>query len=113
MHKRGREITDYICGIASRGTIAAESERLAKALASMARMFSAHFALEDTVVFPAWRSQHSETRLQEIAHRFQIIGQERLGPNDFEQAVARISKTEQSFGLADIAAFTAASPSRI
>ena len=43
-HQRGREITDYLYQAGSRGTIAGEAEPLARALASMVRMYSEHAA---------------------------------------------------------------------
>jgi len=109
-HQRGREITDYLYQVGSRGSIAGECEPLAKALASMARMFRPHVALEDTVVFPAWKAGQPKARLEEVASTFQDIERERLGQDGFERAVARISKIEQALGLADIAAFTAPPP---
>ena len=77
-HQRGREITDYLCQVGSRGTIAGEGEPLAKALASMTRMFRAHLVLEDTVIFPAWKARQSKARLEEVAGTFQDIERERL-----------------------------------
>ena len=76
----------------------------------MTRMFRRHLALEDTVIFPAWKARQSKARLEEVAGTFQDIERERLGQDGFERAVARISKIEQALGLADIAAFTAAPP---
>jgi hemerythrin-like domain-containing protein len=112
-HQRGREITDYLCQVGSRGTIAGEGEPLAKALTSMTRMFRAHLALEDTVVFPAWKALQSRARLEEMAGRFEDIGQERFGQDGFERAVERIAKIEQTLGLQDIAAFTAPPPREV
>lgn len=109
-HQRGREITDYLCEVGSRGTIAGEGAPLAKALTSMTRMFRAHLALEDTVVFPAWKAMQSKARLEEMAGRFEDIGHERFGRDCFDHGVARIAKIEQALGLADIAALTAAPP---
>ena len=109
-HQRGREITDYLYQAGSRGTIAGKAEPLAKALASMARMYNLHAAWEDTVIFPAWKSMQSKERLQELADKFEEIEHERFGKDGFEDAVARILKVEQTLGLADLAVFTASPP---
>lgn len=54
-HQRGREITDYLARVGTRGQIGGDAEPLANALASMARMYHPHSAWEDTVIFPAWK----------------------------------------------------------
>ena len=82
-------------------------------LASMSRMFRVHLALEDTVVFPAWKAIQSKAWLEEMAGRFADIGQERFGLDWLEHGIARISKIEQALGLADIAAVTAAPPPEV
>jgi hemerythrin-like domain-containing protein len=109
-HQRGREITDYIQRIASRGRIGADGRPLAKALSSMTRMYNAHAAWEDTVIFPAWKASQPKERLDELADKFEGLEREKFGKDGFEDAVARIAKIEEAFGLHDLAAFMAPSP---
>ncbi len=109
-HQRGREITDYLYQVGSRGTIAGEAEPLATALASMARMYSEHAAWEDTVVFPIWELMQSDERREDLAHKFEAIEHERLGKDGFQDAIACISRIERALGLSDLAAFTAPPP---
>ncbi len=109
-HRRGREITDYIQRVGSRGGIGGDAEPLAKALASMSGMYNAHSAWEDTVIFPAWKALQSKDRLEELADKFEDIEHEKFGKDGFEDAVARISRIEQAFGLGDLALFTAPPP---
>ncbi len=109
-HQRGREITDYLQRVGSRGQIGGDAEPLAKALASMSRMYNAHSAWEDTIIFPAWKAMQSDERLEQLADKFEDIEQETFGKDGFEDAVARISKIEQAFGLGDLAFFTAPPP---
>ena len=109
-HQRGREITNYLQRVGARGQIGGDARPLAKALASMSRMYNAHAAWEDTVIFPAWKAMQSKERLDELADKFEDIEQEKFGKNGFEDAVARISKIEQAFGLGDLAVFTAPPP---
>jgi hypothetical protein len=75
-------------------------------------MYQAHAAFEDTVVFPAWKKTQSKQRLEELAEKFEDIEKERFGKDGFEEAVERISKVEQAFGLADLAVYTAPPPPR-
>ncbi|ACL58040.1 hemerythrin domain-containing protein [Methylobacterium nodulans] len=108
-HQRGREITDYLYRIGSRGQIGGDAEPLARALASMTRMYQAHAAFEDTVVFPAWKKTQSKQRLGELAEKFEDIEKKRFGKDGFDEAIERISKVEQALGLADLAVYTAPS----
>ena len=109
-HERGRQITDYLYQVGSRGTIGGEAKPLAKALDSLTRMYNAHAAWEDTVLFPAWKAMQSQERLEDLNGKFGDIEQERLGKDGFENAVACISKIERVLGLADLAVFTASPP---
>jgi hemerythrin-like domain-containing protein len=109
-HQRGREITDYIVRVASRGKLAGEAKPLAQALASMARMYDAHAAFEDTLAFPAWKAALPRDKQGELAKKFEDIEHAKFGKDGFEQAVARIANIEQAFGLGDLAAFTAPAP---
>jgi hemerythrin-like domain-containing protein len=109
-HQRGREITDYIQRVASRGKIGGDAKPLARALSSMARMYNAHAAWEDTVTFPAWKAGQPKERLDELADKFEDLERQKFGKDGFDDAVARIAKIEQAFGLHDLAAFTAPPP---
>jgi hypothetical protein len=52
----------------------------------------------------------SKERLEELADKFEDIEHEKFGKDGLEDAVARISKIEQAFGLGDLAVFTAPPP---
>ena len=110
-HRRGREITDFIQVTARRGRIGTgEAEPLARALEAMARMYQAHTAWEDTVVFPAWKNGQSAARLKEMAERFEQLEHQHSGAHGFDDAVGRITRIERTLGLADLAAYTAPAP---
>jgi hypothetical protein len=110
-HQRGREITAYVEATARRGRIGpGEAEPLARALEAMVRMYQAHAAWEDTVLFPAWKKSQPAARLREVAERFEQLEHQRFGRDGFEDAVARITKVEQAFGLADLGTYTAPPP---
>jgi hemerythrin-like domain-containing protein len=110
-HQRGREITDYIERIGSKGNVSAtDAEPLAAAMESMARMYNPHAAWEDTVVFPAWKKQQPRERLDELAEKFEEVERQQFGTDGFDDAVARIGRIEQMLGLADLDYYTAQSP---
>jgi hemerythrin-like domain-containing protein len=106
-HQRGREITDYLQGVAARGQIGSDAGSLANALGSMARMYEAHSVWEDTVVFPAWKKTQSRSRLHDLAERFEEIEHRRFGRDGFDDAVARIGRIEGMLNLADLDRYTA------
>jgi hemerythrin-like domain-containing protein len=110
-HQRGREITDYIEHIGNSGSLGANNaEPLARALESMVRMYNAHATWEDTVVFQAWKKGQSESRLDDLAEKFEQIEQQQFGKDGFDDALQRIGKVEQVLGLADLNHYTASAP---
>jgi hemerythrin-like domain-containing protein len=109
-HQRGREITDYIQRVASGGRLGGHAKPLARALSSMTRMYNAHAAWEDTVIFPVLKAGQTKERLAELADKFEDLEREKFGKDGFEDAVARIAKIEEAFGLHDLAGFMASPP---
>jgi hemerythrin-like domain-containing protein len=86
---------------------------LISALESFARMYDHHAAIEDTIVFPAWKSSLGESELDEMGAKFEEIEMEHFGDSQgFESAVARMQEIEASMGLSDLATFTAPSPAQ-
>ena len=107
-HERGREITAYILQVVSKGEIGTgETQPLMQAFEGFVRMYRAHAAREDTVVFPAWKHALSESQLREMAERFENIERQTFGHDGFEDAVQQITQIEEALGLADLARFTA------
>jgi len=112
-HDRGREITDYILAVASKGAIGTgDAEPLARAFESFVLMYQNHAAREDTIVFPAWKDVLTERQLREMGERFEDIEHRQFGRDGYEDAVKQISQIEQVLGLADLAQFTAPPPPR-
>ncbi len=110
-HRRGREITDFISATVAGGAIAAaRTQPLAKLLEDFARMYEAHAAREDTVVFPAWKAALSTHELGELGERFEEIEHRQFGEDGFDDAVRRIGRVEQTLGIHDLAGFTAPLP---
>jgi hemerythrin-like domain-containing protein len=112
-HQRGREITDYILA-ATRGPILASSAPiLADTLDSFARMYEAHTAREETIVFPAWKKTLSPKQYDEIGEQFEDIERATFGSDGFLDAVRQIGTIEASLGLDGLEPFTAPPPPKV
>ena len=110
-HVRGREITDYLLAISKADRIPTNSvETLAKTLESFVRMYEHHAAIEDTIVFPAWKAVVGQSQLDELAAKFEDIEHEQFGDDGFEVALKRMEEIETSLGLSNLEMFTAPAP---
>lgn len=106
-HQRGRQITDYIMGVARAPSLPpAEAERLSRVLDSMISMYGPHAAREDTDLFPAWKTALGAKAYDEMGDKFEDIERRTFGHDGFEDARARIARIEDAFGLADLATVT-------
>jgi hemerythrin-like domain-containing protein len=110
-HDRGRAINDYVTSVTRAGTISSGNARpLADALDGLVLMYRHHAAIEDTVVFPAWKAAVSAREYDELTDRFEELEHQMFGKDGFDDAVARIAAIEEMLGVADLAAFTAPAP---
>jgi len=109
-HDRGREITEYILSSASQGKFGANSESLAQALSGFVRMYQHHAAMEDTVVFPAWKATLTDEQYDEIGDKFEEIERQQFGEDGFETAVKQMADIEATLGVSDLSQFTAPPP---
>jgi hemerythrin-like domain-containing protein len=105
-HSRGREITAYIISVTSDNE-PADVRKLTSAMRAFVRMYRAHAAREDTIVFPAWKQTMSEEQLDEMGEKFEDIEHKQFGEEGFEKAVRQIAAIEEQLGLADLSKFTA------
>jgi len=110
-HQRGREITDYVIAATASAIGPARAESLARTLDAFTRMYEEHAAIEDTMVFPAWKRTMSSKQLDEIGDLFEEIEHKTFGKDGFDDAVEKIDAIERALGL-DLARFTAPSPPR-
>ena len=108
-HHRGREINDWLLTRAGATRTLADTELIAQALESFARMYEAHAAIEDTVVFPAWRKILSAKQLEEMGELFEEIERGTFGKDGFDDAVDQITAIERAFRL-ELGQFTPSSP---
>jgi hemerythrin-like domain-containing protein len=108
-HQRGREITDYVISV-TRGPVGVGSaEPLARALEGFARMYEAHAAQEDTIVFQAWKKSMSKKQLNEMGDLFEDIEHKTFGKDGFDDASQKITAIEASLGIT-LAGMTPPSP---
>lgn len=113
-HQRGRELTNYILEVTGRGDVTDSNiEPLKKVLESFVRMYEHHAAIEDTVVFPAWKQTFSDKQLAEIGEKFEDIEHQQFGEDGFDDAVKQIADIERELGLDDLSQFTASSPTAL
>ena len=110
-HERGREITDYVLSLTREDRIPSNSlEPLARALDSFVRMYEHHAAIEDTVIFPVWKTAVGEAELESLAAKFEEIEAEDFGGDGFDSALKRMEEIETSLGLSNLEMFTAPEP---
>jgi hemerythrin-like domain-containing protein len=110
-HSRGREITDYLLAMTAGDKIPSASVgSFVTALETFARMYEHHAAVEDTIVFPMWKTTVGPNELDELGAKFEEIEQEVFGDDGFEAALKRMAEIEESLGLADLGTFTAPPP---
>lgn len=110
-HERGREITDYVLSLTREDRIPSNSlEPLARALESFVRMYEHHAAIEDTVIFPVWKTAVGEAELESLAAKFEEIEAEDFGGDGFDSALKRMEEIETSLGLSNLEMFTAPEP---
>lgn len=110
-HARGREITDYILSVTKTGKVSsANAEPLARVFETFVLMYENHAAREDTIVFPAWKTNFTDKQLDEIGDQFEAIEHRMFGKDGFEDAEKKISAIEATLGFSDLAQFTPPAP---
>lgn len=108
-HGRGRQINEYVIARTKSPSLG-DGAALADALDSFARMYEAHAAIEDTVVFQAWKASLGEKGLAEWSEKFEDIEHDTFKGDGFDLALQQVAAIEQRLGLADLAHYTAPSP---
>jgi len=109
-HDRGREITDYVIAATASGKVGANARDVAGALIGFIRMYQAHAAREDTVVFPAWKDLITAEEYDDLGDKFEEIEQEQFGEDGYQVALKQIAEIEASIGMDDISKLTPMPP---
>jgi hemerythrin-like domain-containing protein len=89
-HQEGRRLTQQIL----------HQQRLLPSLEQFTRMYRAHAAREDTVLFPALYQVVSKKEMEQLGDRFEDI--EHSLPIDFEKARDEIAAIEKAYDIADL-----------
>lgn len=108
-HRVGRLLTGFILRNATEEGFADDQTRgeLNKACRDFVRMFRAHEAWEDTVLFPAFRHAVSPSRLQELGEQFEEIEHREFGKDGFNDVVRHVARLEHHVGISGLDMFTA------
>ena len=110
-HNRGREITEYTLAVTNASKISVlHAEPLARVFEGFVRMYENHAAREDTIVFPAWKTNFTNKQLDALSDQFEDIEHKMFGKDGFEDAEKTISGIEANFGFTDISQFTPPAP---
>lgn len=107
-HEAGRRVTATVIGLASRASLASQTNRqaLVLQLRQFIRMYEPHAAREDTVLFPAFRSVITPKQYDEYGDLFENKEHQLFGPNGFEDIVGQVADLEKSLGIYDLRQFT-------
>jgi hemerythrin-like domain-containing protein len=109
-HQRGREITEYVLAVTHNTLDAGDAEPLARSLESFTRMYEEHAAIEDTIVFPAWKKVLTPKELDAMGDRFEDIEHQTFGKDGFDDAVEQVAAIEKAMGI-ELAGMTPPPPS--
>jgi len=106
-HVRGREITDHIISVTNGSKLGANAAAFAETLEGFVRMYRHHAAIEDTIVFPAWKGLLTAEEYDQLNDKFEDIEHEQFGKDGFDDAVEQIGAIEAALGMNDLSKFTA------
>ncbi|MCK9377023.1 MAG: hemerythrin domain-containing protein [Syntrophobacterales bacterium] len=107
-HQAGRQVTTRIEEklIPARFSQAAERAQLAAYLRAYTRMYRAHAAREDTVLYPAFRSVISPRDFMALGDLFEAKEVKLFGKDGFEKIVIQVADLEKRLGIYELAQFT-------
>jgi len=107
-HQAGRKVTAQLQGLATPAALQQPTERqkLITYLEAFIRMYRPHAALEDTVLYPAFRSVITPQEFDALGDQFEDKEQELFGKDGYEKIVAEVAGLEKQLGLYDLSQFT-------
>lgn len=103
-HERGRQMTNEIARLAGAGG----GKELPSMLLSFSRMYRAHAAREDTVIFPAFREVLGKKAWRDLGEQFEAREHKLFGEHGFEEIVGQVARLEVTLGISDLDALTPA-----
>ncbi|MBJ6764547.1 hemerythrin domain-containing protein [Myxococcaceae bacterium JPH2] len=108
-HAAGRKLTEaFLATAAERDALTQSAPRaqVARQLTRFTRMYQAHAAREDTVLFPAFHSLFAAKQVDELGERFEEEEHRLLGSQGFERALREVARLERTLGIHDLSQFT-------
>ncbi len=107
-HRAGRKVTEQIIALATAQGLrnGDDAHRLSDLMGQFIRMYSAHEAREDTVLFPAFRDMLTKNEYDALGETFEDQEHEHFGADGFEKAVAEVAELEKTLGIYDLKQFT-------
>jgi hemerythrin-like domain-containing protein len=107
-HLGGRNLTDIVLRLATEQTMKNNDDRvrLIESLRKFIRMYHAHEAREDTVLFPAFRGLISAHEYGALLEDFAKRERELFGGECFPEMVGRVAAIERQLGIAELSRFT-------
>jgi hemerythrin-like domain-containing protein len=106
-HQAGRRITDEVARTTATSLRDDAARRaLANGLTAFVRMYDAHAAREDTVLFPALHGIVTAREYDEMGERFEAEETRRFGEGGFDKIVAEVAEIEKALGVDDLARYT-------
>ena len=107
-HQKGSALTSKIVQLgADNFKKNIEKEELKKYLHLFIRMFNAHEAREDTVLFPEFRKLISESEYDSIGEQFTQKQFDMFGPNGFNMILRRVEDIEKKLKIYELSKYTA------
>jgi hemerythrin-like domain-containing protein len=104
-HEVGRGVTVEILRRAPSSPSSKSS--FADVLREYVRMYRAHAAREDTVLFPALHALVSVKEYASLGEQFEDREHQLFGEGGFEKMVAEVAQLEEALGITDLKQFTA------
>ena len=105
-HQKGRALTDQILQLSSSAPPADLAKRLGPPLQQFNRMYRAHAAREDTVLFSALHKLLSAKEIDQLGEKFEQIERSTFHGDGFDQAIDQVAAIERAYDLSDLATFT-------
>jgi hemerythrin-like domain-containing protein len=103
-HEKGRAATTEILRLSQ----SKDAPGLARHLRSFSRMYRAHAAWEDSVLFPAFRGAVGAGEYRDLGEKFEEEERQRFGEHGFEEMLAQVSRIEHGLDIAELSKFTPA-----
>src|SRR3546814_12981539 len=79
-------------------------------MTAFARMYEAHTAREDTVIFPEFKKTIGPKTYHELGEPFEEIENREFGGDGFDMALDHVSRTDRTLRLSDLPMFTPTPP---